>query len=484
MYRRVSIIKGLDWWTIGMFLLLVIFGWMNIYGATYSFEQSELLTFSSNAGKQLLWIATACLLGIILLLIDSKAYDTLSYIVYGAWILVLLITPILARDVKGSYSWLSLGPISLQPAEFAKCFTALALAKFMSRYEYHVRDFKDLLIPCAIIGIPLFIIMILQRETGSALILLSFAFVLYRQGMSGYILLIGAAAIIFFILAIRFGATPLPVGTGTVGILVCMLLILLIEVIFLLRFKDKRYTYILLGGIGLSYAAGLITNIWIPVNFNLVSIILVGASILYLGGLAFYWRNKELFILFLFAFLSMGYCFMCDFAFTHILQPHQRTRIEVLFGLKEDPTGAEYNTIQSKIAIGSGGWTGKGFLQGTQTKGEFVPEQHTDLIFCTVGEEWGFLGSAAVLLLYLAFILRLIHLAERQKDKFSQIYAYCVASIFLFHLTINIGMVIGLLPVIGIPLPFFSYGGSSLWGFTLLLFILLKLDASRLEKMR
>ncbi len=484
MYRRTSVIQGLDWWTIGMFLLLVLFGWMNIYGATYSFEQTETLTLSSNAGKQLLWIATACVMGIILLIIDSKVYDTLSYIVYGAWIAVLIITPILANDVKGSYSWLSFGPVSLQPAEFAKCFTALALAKFMSRYEYHVRNFNDLLIPCAIIAVPLFIIMVLQRETGSALIFFSFAFVLYRQGMSGYILLIGAAAILFFIIAIRFSATPLPIGTGTVGVLVCLLLIMLIEFFFLLQQKDKKYAYILLGGIALGYAVGLIIHIWIPVNFNLVSIIIIGVSILYLGGLVIYWRTKELIILFLFSLLSTAFCFTCEFAFTNILQDHQRTRIEVLFGMKDDLKGAGYNVHQSKIAIGSGGLLGKGFLQGTQTKLKYVPEQHTDFIFCTVGEEWGFLGSAAVLLLYLAFILRLIYLAERQKDKFSQIYAYCVASIFLFHLIINVGMVLGLLPVIGIPLPFFSYGGSSLWGFTLLLFILLKLDASRLEKMR
>ncbi len=484
MYRRVSTIKGLDWWTLGMFLLLVTFGWMNIYGATYSFENPTAITFDSNAGKQLLWIATACVMGVVLLIIDSKVYDTFAYVFYGVWILVLLATPVLATNVKGSYSWLSLGPVSLQPAEFAKCFTALAVAKFMSKYEYRVRNFKDLLIPCAIIGLPLFIIMILQRETGSALVFVSFAFMLYRQGMSGYILLIGAAAILFFIIAIRFGATPLPWGIGTVGILVCMLLIFLIEIIFLLRQKDKRYTYILLGGIGLGYTVALIVNIWITVNFNLVSIIIVGVSILYLAGLAFYRWSKEILILFLFALLSTAYCFACDFVFNRILQPHQRTRIEVLFGMKEDPYGAEYNTLQSKIAIGSGGWLGKGFLQGTHTKGEFIPEQHTDFIFCTVGEEWGFLGTAGLLLIYLAFILRIIYLAERQKDKFSQIYAYCVASIFFFHLLINIGMVIGLLPVIGIPLPFFSYGGSSLWGFTLLLFILLKLDAARLEKMR
>ncbi len=484
MYRRVNTYKGLDWWTIGMFLLLVTFGWMNIYGATYSFEQTELLTFDSNAGKQLLWIATACVMGIILLAIDSKFYDTFAYFIYGFWLLVLLITPFLATNINGSLSWLRLGPVSLQPAEFAKCFTALAVAKYMSRYEYKVRDWHDLIIPGVIIGIPILIIMILQRETGSALVFLSFVFMLYRQGMSGYVLLVGAVAIFFFIIAIRFSINPLPIGIGNVGMLICLLLILLIECIFLLRQKKSYYAYFLAGGVVLGCSIGLIINIWIPVNFNTLSLIIVIISILYLGWLAFYWRLKEYLILFIFTILSTGYCYLCDFAFNHILQEHQRTRIEVLFGMKDDPYGAGYNINQSKIAIGSGGLTGKGFLQGTQTKLDYIPEQHTDFIFCTVGEEWGFLGSTFVLILYMIFILRLIALAERQKDKFSQIYAYCVASIFFFHLAINVGMVIGLLPVIGIPLPFFSYGGSSLWGFTLMLFILLKLDASRLEKMR
>ncbi len=484
MYRRISTIKGLDWWTIGMFLFLVTFGWMNIYGATFSFEQTDTLTWDSNAGKQLLWIVTACVMGIVLLMIDSKVYDTFAYFVYGIWLLVLLITPFLANDIKGSHSWLSFGPVSLQPAEFAKCFTALAISKYMSRYEYRVSSLRDLFIPFIILGVPVLIIMILQRETGSALVFFAFLLMFYRQGMSGYILLIAAAAICFFILSIRFGITPLPIGLGNVGHLVCMLIILIIEFIFLLQHKDKKYAYILLGGIALGYTIGIVLNVWIPVNFNLVSLILVGISVLYIAWFAFYWRSRELLILLVFTVLSTGYCYACDFAFNKILQPHQRSRIEVLLGMDDDPYGAGYNLNQSKIAIGSGGLVGKGFLQGTQTKLNYIPEQHTDFIFCTVGEEWGWLGATFLLLFYLAFILRIIHIAERQKDMFSQIYAYCVASVFLFHLMVNVGMVIGLMPVIGIPLPFFSYGGSSLWGFTLLLFILLKLDAARLEKMR
>ncbi len=484
MYNRVNTWKGLDWWTIGMYLLLVIFGWMNIYGATYSFEQTEVLALDSNAGKQLLWIGTACAMGLILLLIDYKFYDTFAYIFYVFWMLVLLITPLFAKEINGSLSWLSLGPVSLQPAEFAKCFTALAVAKYMSRYDFRLRDWKDLLMPALMVGIPIFIIMILQKETGTALVFLSFVFMFYRQGMSGYVLLIGAVAIFFFIFAIRFAATPLPIGEGNVGLFVCLLLILVIECIYLLRFRYKQYAYYLISAIICGYTIAIILTIWFSINMNIVSVILVALSVVYLAILAFYWRHKDYVILMLFGLLSTGYCYACDFAFNNILQPHQRTRIEVLLGIKDDPFGAGYNINQSKIAIGSGGWVGKGFLQGTQTKLNYIPEQHTDFIFCTVGEEWGFLGCLSVLILYLIFILRIIAIAERQKDKFTHIYAYCVAGIFLMHVAINVGMVIGLLPVIGIPLPFFSYGGSSLWGFTLLLFVLLKLDAARLEKLR
>ncbi|MCQ2341431.1 MAG: rod shape-determining protein RodA [Paludibacteraceae bacterium] len=380
MNQRNNIWSGVDWITIILFLALAIFGWMNIYGAGYSFEQTSIFSFSNRAGKQFVWLLTALVMGFCILMIDEKTYDILGYWFYGATILLLLITPFLAHDIKGSLSWITLGPVSLQPAEFAKCFTAIAIAKYMGRYGYRVETWKDLVIPGAMVLLPMVIIMFMQKETGSALVFLAFLLPFYRQGMTGKIMVAGLVAIIVGVIVLKFNLLP-------------------------------------------------------------------------------------------------------DSVIDKFLQPHQKTRIEVLLGNKEDPTGAGYNVNQSLIAIGSGGFFGKGYLKGTQTKLKFVPEQDTDFIFCTVGEEWGFFGSLLVLLAYLAFILRLIMIAERQRDIFSQVYAYSVASIFLFHLTINVGMVLGLLPVIGIPLPMFSYGGSSLWGFTLLLFILLRLDASRVNKL-
>ena len=422
MSRNGSILRNVDWLTIGMFLMLALFGWMNIYGASYTFEQTSIFDFSNRAGKQFVWIMTALLMGSIILLIDSKTYEVLAYILYGVVLLVLLATPFLAHNVKGSYSWISLGPISLQPAEIAKCVTALAVAKYMGRYEYKLRGWRDLIIPFALIGIPMLIIMIMQRETGSALVFASFLLVFYRQGMTGLVLLAGVLAVVIFIIVVRFSWIP-----AIVLITICF------TTLYLLYRKERK--------------------VW-------VKWLIIGAFFVY-----------------------VGYTFMCNYAFQHVFQSHQRERIEVLLGMKDDPGGAGYNVNQSKIAIGSGRFFGKGYLQGTQTKLRFVPEQDTDFIFCTVGEEWGFVGSAGVLLLYMAFLLRMVYLAERQRDTFSQIYAYSVASIFLFHFTINIGMVLGLLPVIGIPLPFFSYGGSSLWVFTLLLFIPLRLDAARVEKL-
>jgi len=380
MNQRNNIWSGVDWTTILLFLALAVFGWMNIYGAGYSFEQTSIFSFSNRAGKQFVWLMTALVMGFCILMIDEKTYDILGYWFYGATILLLLATPFLAHDIKGSLSWITLGPVSLQPAEFAKCFTAIAIAKYMGRYGYRVETWKDLVVPCVMVLLPMVIIMLMQRETGSALVFLAFLLPFYRQGMTGKIMALGVLAIIIGVIVLKFNLIP-------------------------------------------------------------------------------------------------------DSVIDKVLQPHQKSRIEVLLGNKEDPTGAGYNVNQSLIAIGSGGFFGKGYLKGTQTKLKFVPEQDTDFIFCTVGEEWGFLGSITVLLLYLWFILRLIMIAERQRDTFSQVYAYSVASIFLVHLTINVGMVLGLLPVIGIPLPMFSYGGSSLWGFTLLLFILLRLDASRVNKL-
>ena len=480
-----SIISGIDWWTIGLFLVIALFGWLNIYGSSYSFDQTSIWDFSNRAGKQLVWLATAIVMGGIILMIEEKAYDVLGYIFYGAMILLLIITPLLARDIKGSLSWLTLGPISLQPAEFAKCFTAVAVAKFMSQYGYKVRDLRDLIIPFLLIGVPMLIIMVAQRETGSALVFASFLLVFYRQGMSGYVLSGGLVCVVLFILVILFTESSLPLGLGNVGQLLSTLVIHAI-VIVLLGFKERDIHALIVVGIGvvMCYGIGLLINIWIPININYVGIASLTFTAVYLSLHAFIVRRSSFVWIVGFVILAAALCQGCDYAFNNILQDHQRTRIEVLLGMKDDPKGAGYNVNQSLIAIGSGQVTGKGFLQGTQTKLKFVPEQDTDFIFCTVGEEWGFVGSSGLLLLYLALILRIILIAERQRDMFSRIYAYCVASILLFHVTINIGMVLGLLPVIGIPLPFFSYGGSSLWGFTILLAIMLRLDAARVNKMQ
>ena len=465
--------------------MIALFGWLNIYGSSYSFDQTSIWDFSNRSGKQLVWLATAVIMGSIILMIEEKAYDVLGYIFYGAMILLLIITPLLARDIKGSLSWINIGPISLQPAEFAKCFTAIAVAKYMSRYGYKVRDLRDLTIPFMLIGIPMLIIMVAQKETGSALVFISFLLAYYRQGMSGYVLSWGVVSIFLFILVIRFGETALPFGLGNVGMLVSTLLIIVIVLGLLVGYeKDLRSLIIITIGVVMCYAIGLLLNIWLPINFNHVGIASLAYTAIYLLIQTIKQRKNSMAWIVGFVMVSTLICQGCDFAFHKILQPHQRIRIEVLLGMKDDPTGAGYNVNQSLIAIGSGQTTGKGFLQGTQTKLKFVPEQDTDFIFCTVGEEWGFIGSAGLLLLYLALILRIIYIAERQRDRFSMIYAYCVAGILLFHVTINIGMVLGLLPVIGIPLPFFSYGGSSLWGFTILLSIMLRLDASRVNKMQ
>ena len=482
--RSGNIWQHVDWITIGMFLLLALFGWLNIYGASYTFDQTSIFDFSNRAGKQFVWLMGSLVLGIILLLIDYKTYDVLAYIAYGAMLLLLLATPFLAHDIKGSMSWISLGPVSLQPAEFAKCVVALAVAKYMGRYDYKIRTWRDLIVPFSLIGVPALIIMVLQKETGSALVFAAFLLVFYRQGMSGYVLWMGVAAVALFIISIRFGAITLPLGTGSVGILTCMLILTVVEIYFICKEHPMRWQgLILVGSVALIYAICLIINIWIPMPFDWISMGIVIALVIYNFFVSLYWRKYMLLVLAVFTLFCIGYTHACDFVFQKVLQPHQRIRIEVLFGMKEDPAGAGYNVNQARIAIGSGRFFGKGYLNGTQTKLQFVPEQDTDFIFCTVGEEWGFVGSIGVLLMYLAFILRLIFIAERQRNVSTRIYAYAVASIFLFHLTINVGMVLGLLPVIGIPLPFFSYGGSSLWGFTLLLFILLRLDAARMEQL-
>ena len=483
--RSSNIWHNIDWITVGFFLVLVFFGWLNIYGASYNFDQTSILDFSNRAGKQFTWILGSFALGTVLLLIDYKTYDILAYIAYAAMILLLLATPVLAHNIKGSMSWISIGPVNLQPAEFAKCIVALTIAKYMGRYEYKLRTWRDMIIPFAIIGVPALIIMVWQKETGSALVFMAFLLTFYRQGMSGYVLWVVIAAVALFITSIRWGDVPLPLGTGSVGILACMLILTVVEIYFLCKEQRMRYQpLILIGSVFGIYGICLIINIWKTMPFHWISMGIVILLVLYNIGISIYWRKFKLLILAAFTLFCIGYTHACKYVFSSVLQPHQRIRIEVLLGMKEDPNGAGYNVNQARIAIGSGRFFGKGYLNGTQTKLQFVPEQDTDFIFCTVGEEWGFVGSVGVLLIYLFFILRLIAIAERQRTVSTRIYAYSVAGIFLFHLMVNVGMVLGLLPVIGIPLPFFSYGGSSLWGFTLLLFILLRLDAARMEQLR
>jgi len=463
-----------------IYLLLIIGGWFSVCGASYDFSDRDFLDFSTRAGKQFAWIICSFGLGFVLLMLDDKMYDLFSYVAYIGMILLLIVTIFIAPDTKGSRSWLVMGPVSLQPAEFAKFATALTLAKYMNSYSFNIKRNKCALILGGIILLPMLLI-IGQRETGSALVYLAFFLVLYREGMPGVVLFSGLCAVVYFVVGIRFdnvfiADTPTPIGEFTV---LSLVLLFAGSMVWVYKKKWEPVRYIL----GISVAALLISYLiseyWMPFNLVYVQWVLCVAAISYLFYLALREHQKTYLLIGLFAVGSISFLYSSDYVFDNILEAHQQIRIKVVLGLEEDLTGAGYNVNQSKIAIGSGGLTGKGFLNGTQTKLKYVPEQDTDFIFCTVGEEQGFVGSAAVLLAFLVFILRLIHISERQPSTFGRVYGYSVVSIFLFHLFINVGMVLGLTPVIGIPLPFFSYGGSSLWGFTILLFILLRIDAGR-----
>ena len=475
--RDNNILQRLDWFTILLYLLLVTIGFFSICGACYEFGSPTIIPPQSRPYSQLIWIALSTILIFIILMTEKSFFETTAYLMYGGVILLLIATIFLAKDIKGSHSWLVLGPIRLQPAEFAKFATALALAKFMSTYDFKLRNIKNFFISLAIIFVPM-ISIILQNETGSALVYFAFFFMLYREGMTGYILGLGLSAVVYFVVGMKFSDTLsviTPIGELAVeGII----LFLCFTMVYILR-KDKKTILIGLIFSALSFGIGGLVSQFIAVDFSLISLGLICLMIIYFIILSLHKWVIQYALIAVFAIGSVAFLFSVHYVFNEILEPHQQTRILVSLGMKEDPNGAGYNVNQSKIAIGSGGILGKGFLNGTQTKLNYVPEQATDFIFCTVGEEQGFIGSSIVILLFSCFIIRLIILAERQDRAFSRIYGYCVASIFLFHLIINIGMVTGLTPVIGIPLPFFSYGGSSLWGFTLLLFIFIRLDASR-----
>ena len=470
----------IDWWTVLFYVLLVVAGWFSICGASYEFDNAGLFDPSGRPGMQLVWMGLSVALIFVILMLESEVYDVFAYLMYAAVILLLVVTIFIAPDIKGSHSWLVLGPIRLQPAEFAKFATALAVAKRMGTYGFKLTTPKNFLSVLVLIFLPMLCIL-LQKETGSALVYLAFFLMLYREGMSGYILLAGVCAVAFFVLSMKFSGVL--IGATALGELIvsCLILLLVIGLVWIER-RDKWAVRILSGAVAVAFLGGWVASFFMPVNYAWIAIGVLLASVGYLVFLSVRNWVWHYVLIAAFALGSLAFMYSVDYVFTDILEPHQQVRIRVALGLEDDPTGAGYNVNQSMIAIGSGGLTGKGFLNGTQTKLKYVPEQDTDFIFCTVGEEEGFIGTTLVLLLYGAFILRLIVLAERQTSVFSRVYGYSVASIFFFHLAINIGMVIGLTPVIGIPLPFFSYGGSSLWGFTILLFVFLRLDASRRER--
>jgi rod shape determining protein RodA len=422
--RQPGIFANIDWVLVTMWLVLVLLGWGNIYAAVYNEEASSIFDTSQQYGKQLLWIGGAILIATVILIISADFYTLFAWPIYIIALCMLILVLFIGTEVSGSKSWINLGPVSVQPAEFAKFATALALAKFLSPMDTRMAQAETRVYSLLIFLVPL-ILILAEKEAGVATVFLSFSLVLYREGFPGYILVAGLIAIILFFMGIIITPFKLVIATGIICVLV-----------FFFFFRKRT-----------------ITN-------ALALLLLWGMSI----GLAY--KAVDVFEKF---------------------PPHQKSRILVWLRQPLGPEAAkkeEWNTKQALIAIGSGGFAGKGYLEGTQTKFDFVPEQETDFIFCTVGEEWGFLGATVVVGLFVAFILRIIYIAERQRSSFSRIYGYAVACVLFFHLLVNIGMTINLMPVIGIPLPFFSYGGSSLWGFTILLFIFIKLDGDRLLILR
>jgi rod shape determining protein RodA len=407
-------------------------GWVSIYGASYDFDQSSIFDFEQRAGKQFVWILTAIVLGGALLLVDSKMYSIFAYFIYVGAILLLILTMFVAPDIKGSRSWLVMGPISFQPAELAKMATALALSKFMSAYNYKIKSWKDIVPLGIIIFIP-FALIILQKETGSALVFVAFLLMFYREGMRGIVLLTGTFAILLFVVIIRFSVVNIQVDRGTLGFILSMVLILLVQIGYAFFYaRDKKEALILLLGIVVIAFGSYIVNIWIRLDYDYVAMFAVAGSCIYWLFVELFNRYKKYWFLILFSLGSMFFAFSADYLFEKVLEPHQQIRIKVLLNMEDDLAGAGYNVNQSKIAIGSGGFWGKGFLNGTQTKLKYVPEQDTDFIFCTVGEEHGFWGSTLVLLIYWLLLMRLLRIAERQRETFSRIYAYCVASILFF----------------------------------------------------
>lgn len=480
--KNISVFRSVDWITILLYLILVSAGAVSIYAASYDFDHANIFSFSEFSGKQFLWIGLSLVIGCVLLLLDYRVYETYAYLIYGVVILLLIVTIFAAPDIKGSRSWLVFGPVSLQPAEFGKFATALALAKLFNSYNFSLNaKISNYFRALIIIFLPI-ILILMQRETGSALVYVALIFVLYREGMSGLVLFSVLCAITFFVVAVKY-TDPLilgiPCGEFSVFVLICIIFIGML----LLYCKDFTAAMtVTIGFVGLGIVAAILELCGLHIHGTLFFLSMLILAMVYVALAMFHHQLQRYLITLSFVAMSVLFLFSVNYVFGNVLEPHQQGRIKVALGIEDDVRAAGYNVNQSKIAIGSGGLTGKGFLNGTQTKLKYVPEQHTDFIFCTIGEEEGFAGASAVLVVFLALILRLITIAERQRTPFGRVYAYCVLSFLIFHLAINVGMVIGLCPVIGIPLPFFSYGGSALWGFTILLFILLRIDAARKER--
>ena len=474
MKRRTSLVKGIDWITILIFLLLIFFGWLNIYAAVYNEQNHNIFDLSQRYGKQLIWIIAAIFLAIVVFLIDEKFFFFFSYPIYGLSILSLLVVLLVGKEIHGSRSWFEIGGFNLQPSEFAKIATSLALAKYMSSYNFRIDKLKPVMTLFLLVMLPM-VLIALQPDLGSAIIFFSFLLAVYRAGFSEILLLIAVVFAGLFILTLIIDKLFILVG-------------LIVMTCLALWFAERKIRYVAGALIILGIVVGVIFGLNRLFNMNMNYYYIFAAGLL--ASLPMYLvyairkRIRNIIIILGCLLISVLFTFSVDYVYHDVLQEHQQQRLNVLLGLESDPLGHGYNVNQSKSAIGSGGFAGKGFLNGTQTKFDFVPEQSTDFIFCTVGEEWGFIGTSVVIGLFIFLFIRLIFIAERQRSDFSRIYGYGVIAILFTHFTINIGMTIGLLPVIGIPLPFFSYGGSSLWAFTILLFIMLRLDAVRMELLR
>ena len=487
-HRNRSLTKTIDWSLVVCWFILILIGWASIYASVHASEPLSIFDFASRSGKQFVWMSTALGIAmIILFVIPPRIYESAALPIYAFVILLLIAVIFLGIEVKGSRSWFAFGPVRFQPAEISKISTSLMLATVMSQLGYKIGRWKDFIITALVILVPMLII-VGQSETGSALVYVGFIFMLYREGLSGWLIFMVGMAILLFILTLT--ASPFAavlVLAGVSSLCICLYsgrfkwwLIICVPLIVLFAFLPDIMEAIATAGQAADPAlaedaAGEVSWISkIKPLYILIGLMIIAAP--FVAFQAFRERNMFTHLAIISALAGILLVFSVDFLFNSVLQDHQRKRIEVLLGMKEDPSGVGYNVNQSMIAIGSGGLTGKGYLNGTQTTYGFVPEQSTDFIFCTIGEEWGFIGCSAVILIYVFLMWRIIKDAERSREAFTRIYGYCVACCIFMHLFINIGMTIGLMPVIGIPLPFISYGGSSLWGFTALLFIFIALD--------